>query len=268
MNRFKKFRIVTGSILTVLSLILTGDILTVMTHRIKTVEIPLIYKKNLFADMLLCTALMVSSLDLALNLFTRSKNPFLKFIGWNLRISFLIPSAACLFFGGKTVIGSLMKSKQSAKYAIVLGMALEKGKPTKDLLSRVEHAKKYLDENPDATLVLTGGVPNKDGKTEAEVMRDLLLERGVKKEKMILEDQSASTKTNFKNTLELIDATTPVVLITSNYHMERAVRIAKKAGFKHVLRCPASSSFLPYPSNVMWEVLHDINEYTKFVKDT
>ena len=97
MNRFKKFRIVTGSILTVLSLILTGDILTVMTHRIKTVEIPLIYKKNLFADMLLCTALTVSSLDLALNLFTRSKNPFLKFIGWNLRISFLIPSAACLY---------------------------------------------------------------------------------------------------------------------------------------------------------------------------
>ena len=64
MNRGNKKRILAGSILTVLSLILTGDIIAVMTHRIKTVKRPDIYKKNLFGDMLLCTSLIISSLDL------------------------------------------------------------------------------------------------------------------------------------------------------------------------------------------------------------
>ncbi|MCR4814183.1 MAG: YdcF family protein [Lachnospiraceae bacterium] len=268
MRNEKGGKTVTGIVLTALSLILTGNIIAVMTHRIKTVERPVIYKKNLFADMMLCSTLFISSLDIAFNLFTRSGNALLRFLGWIVRISFFVPSVIVLFFSGKIVAGSLIKHKRHAKYAIVLGMALEKGKPTKDLLYRVETAKKYLETNPGATLILTGGVPDRNGKTEAEVMRLLLLERGIPEEKIILEDRSDSTKTNFKNTLEIIDATTPVVLITSNYHMDRAVRIAKKAGFKNVLRLPASTSFFPYASNVMWEVLHNINEYTKIVKDT
>ena len=268
MNRGNKKRILAGSILTVLSLILTGDIIAVMTHRIKTVERPDIYKKNLFGDMLLCTSLIISSLDLLFNFFTRSKNTLSRFFGWMIRISFWIPSFLVLFFSGKIVIGSFIKTREKAKYAIVLGMALENGKPTKDLLRRVETARKYIIDNPDAKLILTGGVPDNSGKTEAEVMCELLLTRGVPVEKMILEDQSDSTKTNFKNTLEIVNATTPVVLITSNYHMDRAVRIAKKAGFKNIHRLPAPTSVFPYPSNVMWEVLHNINEYLKIVKDS
>ena len=139
-----KKRILLGSILTVLSLILTGDIIAVMTHRIKTVERPDIYKKNLFGDMLLCTSLIVSSLDLLFNLFTRSKNALSRFFGWMIRISFWIPSFLVLSFSGKIVIGSFIKTRKKAKYAIVLGMALENGKPTKDLLHRVETARKYL----------------------------------------------------------------------------------------------------------------------------
>ncbi len=266
--RLKKNKAVAGIILGILSVILAGDISVVMLHRIKSVGNPHIYKKNYFAESLICMTLILSSFDIAFNLFTRWKNAFLKFFGWIFRLLTFAAALIVLFFSGKILIGSLLHSKKKAEYAIVLGMALENGKPTKDLLFRVDTAKKYLDENPDAKLILTGGNPKEGEITEAEVMQKLLIKRGVSKDRMILENQSVSTRQNFINTMKMIDASTPVALISSNYHMNRAVKIAKKAGFLHVYRYPSPSSVFPFATNVLWEVLHNINEYTNIVKDT
>ena len=60
----------------------------------------------------------------------------------------------------------------------------------------------------------------------------------------------------------MIDPDAPVVLITSNYHMDRAVQIAKSAGFSNVLRLPAPSSSITFGSNVMLEIMMDLNELT------
>ena len=60
----------------------------------------------------------------------------------------------------------------------MLGLALENGQPTKPLLLRLDTAENYLEENPDAKLVLTGGNADSSGKTEAEAMRELLAEKG------------------------------------------------------------------------------------------
>ena len=267
-NKSGKSRVITGAVLTFLSLILATNITVVMSHRIKTVGDPHIYKKNLFAEIMLCLTFILSSLDLIFNLFTRWKNSFVKIIGWITRAVTYASAGIVLFFCGKIIIGSFIRHRMKADYALVLGMALENGKPTKDLLYRVETAKKYLDEHPDVTLILTGGTTREGEITEAEVMRKLLMKRGVPADKMILEDQSVSTTQNFINTTKLIDASSPVALITSNYHMDRAVRIAKKAGFKHVYRIPAPTEIYPYATNVLWEVLHNINEYTHIVKDT
>ena len=54
----------------------------------------------------------------------------------------------------------------------------------------------------------------------------------------------------------------PVVLISSNYHMDRAAQTAKSAGFSNGLRLPAPSSFLSFGANVMSEVVLELNELT------
>ena len=77
---------------------------------------------------------------------------------------------------------------------------------------------------------------------------------------MVLEDRAESTKQNFRNTAELVSPEEPVVLITSNYHMDRAVQTAKNAGFREILRLPAPSSVIEYGANVMWEVVLQVNE--------
>ena len=104
---------------------------------------------------------------------------------------------------------------------------------------------------------------DESGRTEAAVMRELLVERGVSEKQMILEDQAETTKDNFANAAKLVDPSLPIVLITSNYHVDRAVTTAKKAGFKKVMRLPAPADFLTFGSNMLWEVILDVNEMTK-----
>ena len=264
----KKGRKVIGLILMVLSLLLTGQVSLVMTRKIRKVANPQIFRKNLFAEQMLCMTFILTSLDIMFHFFGKSKSALIKIFAALARVVIYASAGVVLFFSGKILIGSLIRHKEHAEYAIVLGMALENGKPTKDLIYRVDTAYKYLKDHPNSKLILAGGNPDENGITEAEVMKKLLIKRGISEDRLFLEDKSDSTKQNFSNACEFVDPNTPIVLITSGYHIDRAVRIAKKAGFKTVYRLPAKSEFFPYATNVFWEVLHNINEYTGIVKDS
>ena len=61
------------------------------------------------------------------------------------------------------------------------------------------------------------------------------------------------------NTARMIEPARPVVLITSGYHMNRAVKTAKSAGFRHVLRLPAPSAPLSFSAGVTAEAILEIN---------
>ena len=79
---------------------------------------------------------------------------------------------------------------------------------------------------------------------------------------MILEDRAVSTKENFKNSVQLINPNEPVVLITSNYHIDRAMMTAKSAGMTHVSGLGAPSTLINFGANVLWEVILELNELT------
>ena len=53
------------------------------------------------------------------------------------------------------------------------------------------------------------------------------------------------------------------MLISSNYHMDRAVRNAGKEGFSHIMRLPAPSGFFAYGANMLSEVVVDLDDLTK-----
>ena len=52
-------------------------------------------------------------------------------------------------------------------------------------------------------------------------------------------------------------------MISSNYHMDRAVRNAEKEGFSRIMRLPAPSGFFAYGANMLSEVVLDINDLIK-----
>lgn len=258
----RELRKLLGNIAIALTLAFTAYLSVIMLHRISTVVLSSTYVQIFIYELAVMAIFLILSLDLRFGFFTKSRRLALRILGWIPRGILLAVGAAVLFFGAKITFGSVLRSSDTADYAIVLGLALENGKPQDDLLSRLDVAVEYLGENPEATLILTGGNPDENGMTEAAVMRELLLERGVPDEKMILEDRAATTKENFKNTAQLLDPADPVVLISSNYHMDRAVNTAKSAGFSDIVRLPAPSSLPKLGANIMWEIILEINEFT------
>lgn len=262
-NHTSRVRRVIGNILLVLAVLLIIDVAYVMPARINSVVLKADYREVFMYELILCAVLLLFALDVRFNLFTRWKPVILKAIGWILRAVIVLFSAVIIFFCGKVITGSLINTAGQADYAIVLGLALENGKPVPDLLARLTTAREYLEKYPEARLILTGGNADDSDQTEADVMRDILTQQGVPEDSLILEDQAQTTKENFRNIAGMITADEPVVMISSNYHMDRAVRNAAESGFARVMRLPAPSGFLAYGANMLSEVVLDLNDLTK-----
>ncbi len=258
-----QIRRIIGDILLVLTVLLAADVIFVMSARINAVVLKADYRKVFIYELILCAVLLLFALDVRFSLLTRWKSVILKGIGWALRAVAILLSAVIIFFCGKVIAGGMIHTAGQADYAIVLGLALENGKPAPDLLARLKTARAYLEKYPEARLILTGGNAEEQGRTEAAVMRDILTEQGVPESRLILEDQAETTIENFRNIAELISTDEPVVMISSNYHMDRAVRNAKEECFTQVMRLPAPSRFFAYGANMLSEVVLDLNDLTK-----
>lgn len=257
-----KARRIMGDGLIVLAVAFTAYICAVMTSRVRAVVLKDTYAEVFRYELFACACFILFALDVRFGLLTAMRPRALNVVGWVVRALVVVAVAVMLFLMGRVAVGSLMRSPASAANAIVLGLALENGKPTDDLISRLDTAEAFLRDNPGATLILTGGNPGEDGRTEAAVMRDILAERGVAEERMRLEDRAETTTENFLNVARMVDPGDPIVLISSGYHMDRAVRIARRAGFSNVLRLPAPSSVMAFGANVMWEAIMELNEMT------
>ncbi len=178
------FRLVIGDILILLALLLTADVLIVMPKKIHAVVLKADYQEIFRYELIICAVLLLFALDVRFNLFTRSGHTGLRVAGWVLRIAVVLFTLVIAFFCGKVIRGGLINTAAGADHAIVLGLALEDGKPTDDLVSRLNTAQAYLQEYPEARLILTGGNADGSGRTEADVMHDILLERGVAEDRI------------------------------------------------------------------------------------
>jgi len=101
---------------------------------------------------------------------------------------------------------------------------------------RIWHAARLYKQELAPKIILSGGrSPGLEGRidlqTEAQAMRLLLLDLGVPDNALVLEDSSRSTKENAKNTKALVGSQ-PVALVTSAFHMPRAVKNFQEMGVK------------------------------------
>ena len=260
---YSLFRRIVGDLLLLLAVLLAADVLAVMPARISAVVLKADYRKVFAFQLLLCVVLLLFALDVRFGLFTRWRSAVLRGVGWALRVVVALAGAVILFFCGRVVHGSVVSDAARADYAIVLGLALENGKPAPDLLARLDTARAYLEKYPEAHLILTGGNADEAGRTEAAVMRDLLADQGIPESRMILEDQAETTIENFRNIAGIVSKDEPAVMISSDYHMDRAVRNASEEGFTRMMRLPAPSGFFAYGANMLSEVVLDLNDLTK-----
>ncbi len=128
-----------------------------------------------------------------------------------------------------------LKKKRNADYIIVLGAGIIGSRVTPLLAARIEKGIELLCYNPNAVLIMSGGQGSGEDIPESKAMADYAIDKGVSAEKIILEQKSVSTEENLRFSRELINKQNPqIIVVTTVYHMLRALILAKRQGIKCV----------------------------------
>ncbi|MBQ7117317.1 MAG: YdcF family protein [Clostridia bacterium] len=130
-------------------------------------------------------------------------------------------------------------------YLLILGCRVKGSEAEETLRMRCEKAAEYLKEHTGTVAIGCGGIVHADQSiSEAQAIEEILISKGIEKERIIREDKSTTTVENFKNAKKIIgNSKASLALLSSDFHLMRARLIAKKAG----LICETVSA--PSPEN-------------------
>ncbi len=137
-----------------------------------------------------------------------------------------------VIYASVILISSYDKDTENADYLIVLGCKLDKNKPTATLISRIDKAVSYLDDNPECKVIVSGGITEGNSISEAQVMSNLLTERGIDPSRIIREDKALDTYENFFYSRKLMKEGKKICFCSSDYHILRSKLMANKNGIK------------------------------------
>lgn len=164
---------------------------------------------------------------------------WLKIVFWSV---FALGLAIFIILESCVISGMISRPQKDCEYVIVLGAQVRGTRITKSLAKRLDAAFDYYVENPDSTFIVSGGQGRGEDISEASAMADYLIRKGVPQNKIILEDRSTDTNENISFSMEFItDKNAKVAIVTNNFHVFRAVHIARAKGLTNVCGIAASS---------------------------
>ncbi|MBO5112042.1 MAG: YdcF family protein [Lachnospiraceae bacterium] len=176
---------------------------------------------------------------------------------WIRRTFVILLCMGVMIFGiveGFIISGFSMKGQPGADYVIVLGAQMKADGPSKALQYRLDEAIRYLNENPSSKVIVSGGQGSDEHISEAQGMYEYLVEKGIEKDRIIKEDKSVNTTQNLAFSAEYLDRERDsVAVVTNNFHVFRAVKIAEKAGYQNVCGIAAKGEPFLQTNNMMRE---------------
>lgn len=140
---------------------------------------------------------------------------------------------------------------------VVLGCQVRaSGAPSKALRQRLDCAYDYLTQNENAVCIVSGGQGPDEPESEARVMCDYLIAKGIDPARVIMEDRSHDTNQNMKFTAEIIEReglSREIAVITNSFHQYRASVYAAHHGLSaHSVNSKTDS--YAYPTYLLREV--------------
>lgn len=169
-------------------------------------------------------------------------------------MTFVVFMTYCVFL-------QVLPLRKDFDYVIIHGAGLLGGDRVSKLLAdRIDKAIAVYRRDPTPPILIpSGGKGSDESISEAEAMERYLLEKGVPAEQIAREDQSATTLENLRNSKAIIDELSGgrggyTALVTSNYHVYRALRYCRRIG----LRCVGIGShvaFYYWPSALIREYI-------------
>lgn len=168
-----------------------------------------------------------------------------------------------LFVEGCIVSGFGERGIAGADYVIVLGAQMKANGPSKALQYRLDEAARYLDENPDTLVIVSGGQGSDEHISEAQGMYDYLVNRKeIAPERILMENRSENTFQNLTFSAELLDKERDsVAVVSNNFHVFRAVRIARKAGYENVCGIAARGEPFHQANNMLREFFGVVKDF-------
>lgn len=130
---------------------------------------------------------------------------------------------------------------------IVLGCKTINGSPSAMLAARLDKAAEYLEENPQAVCIVTGGKGSDEIEAEAVTMERHLITKGIDKARIYKEEKATNTEENIRYSKEIIEKEKlpeNVIIVSESYHVYRGMRNAQKLGL--------NAAALPAPTNTPW----------------
>lgn len=117
---------------------------------------------------------------------------------------------------------------------VILGAQVKPdGTPNLQLQWRLDGGLKAWKEHP-CPIVVCGAQGNDEPRPEGVVMREYLLAHGVPDNQIYVDDKSFNTRENLQHAAELLKGTgiRKVLIVTSDYHLPRALSMAEDLGFE------------------------------------
>ncbi|WP_438654326.1 YdcF family protein [Romboutsia sp.] len=173
----------------------------------------------------------------------------------------LFKTSLCLLLSLFLIIESMLvfypknNTKDKSDYMIILGAAVQNNSVSLTLKGRLDAALTYLDKtNDDLYIVVSGGKGSGENISEALAMKNYLLENGIAKDKILMENKSTNTYENFKYSKDLIESHSnknlkdlKIKVVTTDFHSCRSSLLAKRTGYKNVTFYTSNSlvQFMP-----------------------
>ena len=174
-------------------------------------------------------------------------------------VTVIYGSVSFVIFMLYTLFLHILPKKKDFDYVIIHGAGLLQGGKVSPLLKdRLDKAIKIYRRDPTPPkMIPSGGQGRDESVSEAEAMARYLIGQGIPETDIIREDRSSTTLENLKFSKEILDSLTGrkyTALVTSNFHVYRALRYCRKIG----LSCTGIGShvaFYYWPSALIREFI-------------
>lgn len=147
--------------------------------------------------------------------------------------------------------------KQEADFLLVMGNKCMTERIPPILASRLNKTIEIFKESTNKPQIIVSGGKNPyslSNKTEAEMMKEYLLDAGISEDYIILEEKAMNTIQNLEfSSIEIHrfwskEARPKVTIVTSDYHLPRTKLQARRLGFKVQYASAKTMSMLKWPA--------------------
>jgi uncharacterized SAM-binding protein YcdF (DUF218 family) len=147
---------------------------------------------------------------------------------------------------------SFISSSAKADAAVVLGAAVWLGQPSPVYRERIYHAIDLYFAGRVSYIIFAGGIGEGDARSEAEIGRDVAIERGVAPYHIFIDTVSTVTSENLKNALAIgnINGLSTYLIVSDPLHMKRVLFISKDIGMQAFPSPTPSSRYISWKTQI------------------